>query len=86
MEYSITKEDFKKFEEYFTFHAIKSPTYRYGQAFLNYFSPDAEAYLRQKSNLGIGRGVHSPSDDSILWEIKSAKEAELFIKERIEIV
>jgi hypothetical protein len=85
MQYSLTKEDFSKFEEYFTFQVIKNPTYRYGQAFLNYFSPDAEAYLRTNSHLG-GNPGHAPSDDSILWELKSASEAELFIRERIEIV
>lgn len=86
MEYSITKEDFQKFENHFTMEVLKNPTYRYGQAFLNYFHPWAEGYLRENSNLGMPPGVHHSSDDNILWEMKSAREAKSFIEDRIEIV
>jgi len=86
MKYCISKKDFQKFENYFTMQVIKEPTYRYGQAFLNYFHPYAEAYLRETSNLGTPAGVWHTPDDELLWEIKSASKAEHFIRERIEIV
>jgi hypothetical protein len=34
----ITKEQFKEFEQYWLVEVIRNPDYRYGQAFLNYFS------------------------------------------------
>jgi len=84
-EFSITKHEYEKFQAHFTFTLIKIPTYRYGQAFLNYFYPDAGEYLISISNLGTPPGVHVPNLDSILWSEKSYHKAKDMIEDHIEI-
>ena len=82
----IKKEEFEKFEQSYTFALLTNPTYRYGQAFMNYFHPEAEVYLIDCSNLGTPPGIFEPNDDEILYNIKSASEAKCFIEDRFKIV
>lgn len=35
----ISKEEYRKFQAHYTWEVINNPTYRYGQAFYNYFYP-----------------------------------------------
>lgn len=82
----IKKEEFEKFEQRYTFILLTTPTYRYGQAFINYFHPEAGEFLLEHSNLGTPPGIYEPNDDEILYNIKSATEAKCFIEERFKIV
>lgn len=85
-EFSITQQEYEKFQADYTFNVIKNPTYRYGQAFLNYFYPDAGEYLISISNLGgAPAGAHPPNLDSILWSEKSYHKAKDMIEDHIEI-
>jgi len=34
----ITRREFEQFEQYWLMEVLKTPTYRYGQAFMNYFN------------------------------------------------
>ncbi len=34
----VTQKQFNEFEQYWIVEVIRNPTYRYGQAFLNYFT------------------------------------------------
>lgn len=83
---TITKKEFEKFEQHYTFMLLTTPTYRYGQAFINYFHPEVGEYLIKCSNLGTPQGVHHPNDDEILYNIKSTTEAKCFIEDRFKIV
>ena len=85
IEFSITEEEFKKFEAHYHWILLRVDTYRYGQAFLNYF-PDAEEYLKSISNLGTPSDVHVPDLDYILWNEKSYDKAKGMIEEFIEII
>ena len=80
----ITKQEYENFEAYYTWTLIKAPDFRFGQAFMCYFS-EAEDYLRSNSHLG-GNPGHAPNDDSILWEMKNKRDAENFILDRFDIV
>lgn len=82
----IKKEEFEKFEQNYTFTLLTHPEYRYGQAFLTYFYPEAGEYLIECSNLGIPPGYYHPHDDKILYHIKSSNEAKCFIEDRFKIV
>jgi hypothetical protein len=33
----ITRQEFEEFEKHWLMQVLKTPTYRYGQAFMNYF-------------------------------------------------
>lgn len=83
---TITKKEFERFEQHYTFTLLTNPRYRYGQAFINYFHPEAGEYLIEYSNLGIPPGVYHPNDDEILFNIESANEAKCFIEDRFKIV
>jgi len=85
-EFSITKDEYETFRAHYTWKLIQVPSYRYGQAFLNYFYPDAGEYLESISNLGTPPGVHVPNLDSILWNEKSIEKAKAIIEEFIEII
>lgn len=84
-DFSITKQEYEKFEAFYTWTLIKAPSYRYGQAFMNYFHPEAAEYLRSISHLG-GNPGQSRNDDVILWNMKNKQEAESFILDRIDII
>jgi hypothetical protein len=83
LEFSITKEEYEEFQVDYTMTLLKVPTYRFGQAFLNYF-PEAENYLISNSHLG-GNPGHVPNDSAILWHEKSYDKAKLLIEDLIEI-
>jgi len=84
-DFSITQEEYKKFQEYYTFNVLKCNTYRYGQAFLNYFD-DATEYFRSISNLGKPPDVHVPDLSYILWNETSYDKAKNLIEEMVEII
>lgn len=84
-EFSITKQEYEEFQASYTFQLIRNPTYRFGQAFLNYFYPDAGEYLISISNLGTPIDVHNPDLDTILWSEKSYQKAKHMIEDFIEI-
>jgi len=67
----IPKEDFEKFEKQYMLDVIRDPTYRYGQAFMNYFF---------NSNK-----ILSNHDDSALWYTSSKEKAEYLINKYFEI-
>ena len=81
---SITKQQYEEFEADYTWTLITVPTYRYGQAFMNYFHPAATEYLQSISHLG-GNPGHAPNDDVILWNMKNKQEAKNFILDRFDI-
>jgi hypothetical protein len=85
IQFSITEEEYNKFQAYYHWNLLKDDTYRYGQAFLNYF-PDAEEYLMSISNLGTPSDVHVPDLDYILWNEKSYNRAKSMIEECIDII
>ena len=85
-EFSITKQEYDEFQATYTFELIRNPTYRLGQAFLNYFYPDAGEYLKSVSNLGTPPDVYHPDLDSILWSEKSYHKAKGMIEDYIEII
>lgn len=86
-EYSITQQEYEDFQVDYTFKKIKEPTYRYGQAFLNYFIPDAGEYLISVSNLGgAPAGAHPPNLETLLWHEKSYQKAKDMIEDYIEII
>ena len=62
----ITKKDFEEFEKDYLFQVIKNPTYRYGQAFINYFG---EIYLSY--NVLEGK----PTSSWQLWEERNNQRA-----------
>ena len=85
LEFSITKEEYEEFQVYFTMQVLKVPSYRFGQAFLNYFSPDAvEEYLIRNSHLG-GNPGHASNSSDMLWNERSYNKAKLLIEDLIEI-
>lgn len=69
----ISKEDFKKFEKQYMLDVIRDPTYRYGQAFMNYFK--------------ITTFVSMPNADaeSALWYTSSREKAEYLINKYFKI-
>ena len=81
----LTKQEYEEFKAHYTWTLLKVPSYRYGQAFINYFHPDATEYLQSISHLG-GNPGHHPNDDMILWNMKNKSEAEDFILDRFDIV
>jgi|688.fasta_scaffold506731_1 hypothetical protein len=84
-EFSITTQQYEEFNAHFTWMLVKVPTYRYGQAFINYFYPDAGEYLISTSHLG-GNPGHAPNNSDILWNEKSYKKAKSMIEDFIEII
>lgn len=85
LEMIISKKEYEEFEESYTFTLLSAPSYRYGQAFINYFGFEVREHLKKYSNLGTPPGVYHPNDDVILYEIKSASEAKSFIEDRFTI-
>jgi hypothetical protein len=83
-EFSITTQQYEEFNAHYTWMLVKYPTYRYGQAFLNYFR-EAEEYLIRNSHLG-GNPGHMPNNSDILWNEKSYKKAKSMIEDFIEII
>lgn len=83
-EFSITQQEYEEFQAHFTWMLIKVPTYRFGQAFLNYF-PEAEDYLIRNSHLG-GNPGHAPNNADILWNEKSYSKAKRILEDFIEII
>ena len=47
----ITQQEYEKFLEHYAWMLLKSPNYRLGQAFLNYF-PEVSQYLSQQGREG----------------------------------
>ena len=84
-DFFITKQEYEEFQASFTSAVIKTPTYRYGQAFLNYFYPDAGEYLKSISHLG-GNPGHAPSLDDVIFHEKSHKKAKSMIEDFINII
>lgn len=84
IEFSITTEEYQKFQAYYNWTLLKVPTYRYGQAFLNHFT-GSEEYLKSISNLGTPHDVHNPDLDDILWNEPSYEKARRMIEEFITI-
>ena len=66
----ISKEDFEKFEKKYMLDVIRDPTYRYGQAFMNYF---------------IDLNKFKEDDASALWYTSSKEKAEYLINKNFEI-
>lgn len=85
LEFSITEEEYKKFQAHYHWNLLKVPTYRYGQAFINYFN-GAGAYLKSVSNLGTPPGVHNPDLDDIIWNERYYDRAKGMIEEFIDII
>ena len=84
-EFSITKKEYEEFQAYYTMQVLKVPSYRFGQAFLNYFHPEAEEYLIRNSHLG-GNPGHAPNNSDMLWNEKSYNKAKSMIEDFIEII
>lgn len=72
----ISKENFKKFEQQYMLDVIRDSTYRYGQAFMNYFiAPDKFKVV-----------VFKDEDDVFaLWYTSSREKAEYLINKNFEI-
>jgi len=84
IDFSITQEEYEKFQAYYNWTLLKVDTYRYGQAFLNYFD-GSEEYLKSISNLGTPSDVHVSDLDHILWHERSYDKAKSMIEDYIEI-
>ena len=63
----ITKKDFEEFEKDYLFQVIKNPTYRYGQAFINYFRDEVSMTYNQLDD--------KPSSSWELWEERDVTRA-----------
>ena len=62
----VSWAEIAEFEKDFTIKVLANPTYRYGQAFLNYF-PWVEQSMQSDGDLGGAQAVH-------VWESKRRSE------------
>lgn len=67
MSVKITPEDWIQFKKHYMFEFIRNPDYRFGQAFLNYFT-DLSKYL-------IAAGERGESIEQRLWNAQTQDEA-----------
>ena len=67
MSVKITTEDWIQFKKHYMFEFIRNPDYRFGQAFLNYFT-DLSKYL-------IAAGERGESIEQRLWNAQTQDEA-----------
>jgi hypothetical protein len=56
LRYRIPKERWQEFQEHYTWQLLKTPDYRLGQAFLNYFS-EVDEIMTKDGDLGIQDSV-----------------------------
>lgn len=80
--FSITQDEYDQFEATYTWTLLEVPTYRYGQAFLNYFHPQATNYL---SHVNAPWLRHAGVDE-VLWSTTNADLAKDIIKEFVKII
>lgn len=73
MKIKLLESDFRQFEQEYLFEKLRNPTYRYGQAFVNFC---------KKNNTP----VLDFANECTLWEIKDDKKAKEFIKKFYNIV
>lgn len=50
-QYKISKEQYKEFLEHYAWQLLKSPDYRLGQAFINYFS-EVDKIMNEDGDMG----------------------------------
>ena len=62
----VTWAEIEEFEKDFTLKVLANPTYRYGQAFLNYFSWVHDS-LNNDGDLGLNCAIH-------VWQSSSREE------------
>ena len=67
MSVKITPNDWEQFKKQYIFEYMRNPDYRFGQAFLNYFT-DLSKYL-------IANGERGESLEQRLWNAKTQEEA-----------
>jgi hypothetical protein len=75
MSVKITTDDWEQFKKHYMFEFLRNADYRFGQAFLNYFS-DLSKYL-------IADGERGESIEQRLWNAKTQPEAMSIIKKMI---
>ena len=63
----ISKEDFEKFKKQYMLDVIRDPTYRYGQAFMNYFKITTFGSMPKEDT------------ESALWYTSSKEKAEYLL-------
>ena len=62
----ISQHQYEEFQTWFTMKVLQLPTYRYGQAFINYFRPFAARHINQQyKNIAPDAGEH------LLWNAKN---------------
>jgi hypothetical protein len=64
----ISCEEYQEFLEHYSWQVLKSPDYRLGQAFLNYFPHVGSYYLNN--------GEHGESEEHRLWNSTNHNEAQ----------
>ena len=75
MSVKITPDDWEQFKKHYMFEFLRNSDYRFGQAFLNYFS-DLSKYL-------IANGERGESIEHRLWNAKTQHEAMIIIRKMI---
>ena len=56
-QYQISKQQYEEFLKHLTWQRLKTPDYRFGQAFLNYF-PDIREIMENDGDLGSQGAAH----------------------------
>lgn len=82
--FKITLEKYQEFQAFYTWTVVENPSYRYGQAFINYFDGASE-YFESISNLGTPPGVIVPSLESVIWLEKSISKVQALIEDLVVI-
>lgn len=72
----ISKDEFEKFQKQYMLEVIRDPTYRYGQAFMNYFF-NSNKILLNHDDLELW--------NTSLWNTSSREKAEFLINKYIVI-
>lgn len=75
MSVKITQEDWDQFKKHYMFEFIRNPDYRFGQAFLNYFSELGKHLLEC--------GDHGENIENRLWNAKTQNDAMIIIGQLI---
>ena len=62
----ISQRQYQEFQVWYTMKVLQYSTYRYGQAFINYFRPFAARYMNQ-----YYKNVAPDAGEVLLWNAKN---------------
>ena len=76
-QYQISKQQYEEFLKHLAWQRLKTPDYRFGQAFLNYF-PDVREIMERDGDLGRQGAAHLFYEE---WEPTARARCERWVSE-----